>query len=60
MRKAIDSITIFYEQPMSIKRMAADAGQSLSYFSRRFHREVGMSPIAYLNHYRIEQAKRLL
>ncbi len=49
MRKAIDSIAIFYERPMGIKQLAADAGQSLSHFWRRFHHEVGMSPIAYVN-----------
>jgi len=60
-RKGIDYITRFYDHRLvSIKAMAAASGRSLYYFSRLFHQEVGMSPIAYLNHFRVEQSKRLL
>jgi transcriptional regulator GlxA family with amidase domain len=30
------------------------------HFVRRFHKEVGVTPVEYLNRFRIEQAKRLL
>jgi two-component system response regulator YesN len=60
-RKAIDRITAYYDwHTHSVKDIASLVGQSLHYFTRRFHREVGMSPKAYLNQYRIEQAKSQL
>jgi two-component system response regulator YesN len=60
-RKAIDYITRKYDEHLSVKHIATKVVErSLHYFSRRFHQEVGMSPIAYLNRYRIEQAKKFL
>lgn len=60
-RKAIDRLTAYYDWPVvSVKDIASRVGQSLHYFTRRFHREVGMSPKAYLHQYRIEQAKSQL
>jgi len=57
-RKAIDSLVAFYDEPgIRMKQVANVVGQSLPYFMRRFHREVGISPKAYLNRYRIERAK---
>ena len=59
-RRSLDYIARFYEYPLTVKQIAAKAGQSLHYFSRLFHREIGMPPITYLNRHRIEQAKGLL
>jgi AraC-like DNA-binding protein len=58
-RKGIDHITAWYDHArfISIKTVATQVGQSVNYFIRRFHEEVGMSPKAFLNRYRIEQAK---
>ncbi|NQU40059.1 MAG: helix-turn-helix transcriptional regulator [Lentisphaerae bacterium] len=59
-RKAIDHVTYWYHEPIAVKQMAAAACLSLNYFTALFHREIGLSPKAYVNHYRVEQAKRLL
>ncbi len=59
-RKAIDCITRFYETQLTIKDIAGMVGLSQNHFSRVFHQEVGIPPIAYLNRFRVEQAKRLL
>ena len=60
-RKGIDYMIRNYDNPpTSVKHIAEVAGQSLTYFSRRFHQEVGASPIEYMNRYRIEQAKKFL
>jgi AraC-like DNA-binding protein len=59
-RRGIDYITRFYDRTPRVKHIAEVAGQSLHYFSRRFHQEVGMSPVAYVNRYQIEQAKKFL
>lgn len=59
-RKGMELVGRFYDQRLPIKHVASVAGENLSAFSRRFHREMGMTPSAYLQQYRIEQAKRLL
>ena len=59
-RKGIDFITRHYDRPLAIKAIANVTGQSAPYFSRLFHREVGMTPREYLNRFRVEQAKLLL
>jgi AraC-like DNA-binding protein len=59
-RRSLDYIARFYEYPLTVKQIAAKAGQSLHYFSRLFHREVGLPPIMYLNRHRVERAKALL
>ena len=59
-RKVIDYITRQYDESLTSKHLAWIARQSLTYFSRRFHQEVGLTPIAYLNRYRVEQAKKFL
>ncbi len=59
-RKGVDYICRHYDWPLAIKAIADVSGQSASYFSRQFHREVGMTPREYLNRFRIEQSKLLL
>ncbi len=59
-RRGIDWIVRYYDEPYSLKEMCAAIHISRSHFTRRFHRETGIPPIEWLNRYRIEQAKRLL
>jgi AraC-like DNA-binding protein len=59
-RKGIDFMCRHYDWPLAIKAIADVSGQSASYFSRLFHREVGMTPREYLSRFRVEQAKLLL
>lgn len=60
-RKGLRYIVRFYhEDALALKHIAVWAGLTLFHFSRLFQREVGMSPIHYLNHYRVEKAKRIL
>ena len=59
-RKGIDYITRFYDQPISIPNAAIIIGQSMYHFARVFRCETGFTPMEYLNLYRVEQAKRSL
>lgn len=60
-RKGIDYMVRFYSNPsLGLKAICHSAGMSMHHFGRVFHREVSMTPIQYLNRYRVEQAKRLL
>ncbi len=59
-RKGVDYITRGYNEQQTLKRISGIAGRSISSFARQFHKEVGMPPMLYLSHYRVEQAKRLL
>jgi transcriptional regulator GlxA family with amidase domain len=45
---------------LSMEKLAEEAGMSLRNFKRRFRGATGESPLAYLQRYRIEKAKRLL
>lgn len=59
-RRGIDYITRFYWDSLQLKRIADRVEMSMYYFARLFRKETGLSPMDYLNRYRIEQAKRLL
>jgi AraC-like DNA-binding protein len=59
-KKALNLIALSYENPLTVKQIAAVVGQSLSHFSRLFREEVGLPPIVFLNQYRIERARELL
>jgi len=59
-RKVMAYIHEHYEEPLSREKMARYAGVSVRHLTRCFCQEVGISPITYLNRYRIKQAKRLL
>jgi AraC-like DNA-binding protein/response regulator of citrate/malate metabolism len=59
-RKVMAYIHEHYAEPLLREDMAAHAGVSAHYLTRCFQQEVGVSPITYLNRYRIKQAKRLL
>ena len=49
-----------YAESVSREMMADYVGVSARHLTRCFRQEVGISPIAYLNRYRIKQAKHLL
>lgn len=60
-RRGIDYMIRFHsESALGLKRICEAAGLSLHHFVRLFRREMGVSPIQYLNRYRVEQAKSLL
>ena len=49
-----------YAEPISRQDLARHVGMSEDYLTYCFRQELGMTPIAYLNRYRINQAKQLL
>ena len=59
-RKAMGYIHEHYAEPLSRDAVADYVGVSPRHLTRCFDEEVGISPITYLNRYRILAAKRLL
>ncbi len=59
-RKAMAYIHEHYAEPISREEMAAHVGVSARHLTRCFQQEIGLSPITYLNRYRIKKAKQLL
>jgi signal transduction histidine kinase/DNA-binding LacI/PurR family transcriptional regulator/AraC-like DNA-binding protein/DNA-binding LytR/AlgR family response regulator len=59
-RQAMVYLHQHYAESISRKDLAHYLGMSSDYLTYSFRREVGMTPIAYLNRYRINQAKSLL
>lgn len=53
-------IALHYEEPNPVQRMAEIAGLNTRTFSRRFRAATGSSPIDYVQHVRIEEAKQTL
>jgi AraC-like DNA-binding protein len=53
-------IHAFYAEPISRSDVAAHVGLSERHLTRCFHQEVGLTPITYLNRYRVKRAKALL
>ncbi len=49
-----------YQQPISRTELAAHVGLSDRYLTQSFRHETGLTPIKYLNRYRIRQARALL
>lgn len=58
--KAMAYIHAHYTEPISRSDVAAHVGLSERHLTRCFHQEVGLTPITYLNRYRVKQAKVLL
>ncbi len=58
--KAMAYIHANYTEPISRSDVAAHVGLSERHMTRCFHQEVGLTPITYLNRYRVKQAKVLL
>jgi signal transduction histidine kinase/DNA-binding LacI/PurR family transcriptional regulator/AraC-like DNA-binding protein len=59
-RKAMAYIHEHYAESLSREEVASHVGVSPRHLTRCFQEEVGLSPIAYLNRYRVKQAKALL
>jgi signal transduction histidine kinase/DNA-binding LacI/PurR family transcriptional regulator/AraC-like DNA-binding protein len=59
-RKAMAYIHEHYAEPLAREEVASHVGVSARHLTRCFQQEVGLSPIAYLNRYRVKQAKQLL
>jgi AraC-like DNA-binding protein/ActR/RegA family two-component response regulator len=59
-RQVMAYIHEHYAEPISREDMAAYGGVSARHLTRCFSQEVGVSPITYLNRYRVKEAKRLL
>ena len=57
-RLAMAYIHEHYTEPISREELAGTSGVSERYLTRCFHQETGLTPIAYLNRYRIQQARR--
>ena len=59
-RKAMAYIQQSYPQPLARHNLAHYVGLSDDYLTYCFRQELGMTPIAYLNRYRVLQAQHLL
>lgn len=59
-RQAMAYMQAHYAEPLSREEVAAHVGLSDDYLTSCFHKELGLTPVAYLNRYRVQQAKRLL
>ena len=59
-KTTITYIRDHYQEKIYIRDLASLIGLNEQYFCRFFKKAIGMSPIEYLNEYRIRQAVRLL
>jgi AraC-like DNA-binding protein len=59
-RDSIRYMARFFDSALDLKKLSGVAGLSMYHFVRVFRRETGMSPMHYLNAYRIEKAKQVL
>jgi CheY-like chemotaxis protein len=59
-RRAMAFIHTHYAEPLAREDIARHVSVSEDYLTRCFKQETGISPIAYLNRYRVNQAKLLL
>jgi AraC-like DNA-binding protein len=59
-REAMQQMRLYYSTPMRVGDLAKAVGMPESSFTRQFRKVVGTSPIAWLRHERIKQAKRRL
>lgn len=59
-KKSMQYIHEHYQQKIYLEELAANVSMNTQYFCRFFKSIVGKTPVAYINHYRITQAARLL
>jgi len=58
--KVLTYIDDHFSEDISLETLAATAHSEKSYFLKKFKHEVGMTPMNYLRHIRIDKAKKLL
>ena len=59
-RKAMAYVHEHFAEPLSCQDIARHVSVSASHLTRCFRMETGLTPVAYLNRYRLQQAKELL
>ncbi len=59
-REAMQHMRLYYSKPIRVAELARSVGMPESTFTRQFRKATGTSPIAWLRHERIKQAKRRL
>lgn len=59
-REAMKQMRLYYFKALRVGELAKAVGMPTSSFTRQFRKAVGTSPIAWLRHQRIKQAKRRL
>ncbi|MCB1228180.1 MAG: AraC family transcriptional regulator [Verrucomicrobiales bacterium] len=59
-RQAVQHMRLYYSKPLRVKDLADLTGLSESTLGRQFRTAMGTSPIHWLRHWRINQAKRRL
>ncbi len=59
-RHAMAFIHEHYAESLSRAELAQQVGLNERYLTRCFRQELGLTPLDYLNRYRVQQAKRLL
>jgi len=60
LERVLQHLRLYYHKPLRVAELADLAGMSPSHFNRVFRSALGASPIDWLRHYRISQAKRRL
>lgn len=60
LKAVLDYVRSHYTEPVTLKELADIACMSPTYFCRYFHQEMGKTPFAFLNEYRIKKAAILL
>lgn len=60
LERVLQHMRLYYHKPLRVSELADIAGMSPSHFNRVFRSALGASPIDWLRHYRIAQAKRRL
>ena len=60
LERVLQHMRLYYHKPLRVAELAELAGMSPSHFNRVYRQALGASPIDWLRHYRISQAKRRL
>lgn len=60
MEAALSYIHFHIREELELEKIASFSGLSLSQFKQKFKKQLGISPRLYINHQKIEEAKRLL
>lgn len=56
--RSMSKIHLAPEKPWTVESLAREAGMSRTVFADRFTNLVGMTPLAYVTHWRMERARR--